>query len=98
MTTQVDEYLAKNSLSAGSEWRVFPNPARDRFVIDGLTQDAVVNVELADVTGRVISRQTIESQNGQAEVSVDRQIFPAGIYLLRMATSQEQKVVRLVLN
>lgn len=98
MTTQADEYVAKTSLSAGSEWRVFPNPARDRFVIDGLTQDAVVNVELADVTGRVLSRQTIESQNGQAEVSVDRQIFPAGIYLLRMATSQQQKVVRLVLN
>jgi len=74
--------------------RVYPNPATDFVQLVGLnTISGSKNVILTDVTGSVISRQTIE-QNGPASISVAS--LPAGVYMIQLQTSEGSASYKIV--
>jgi hypothetical protein len=73
---------------------VYPNPANDAFTI--LTQEDISQVQLFDVTGRII----IDQQVNGAETTVFTQNCPSGVYLIKIIGSDRFKsgISRIIIN
>ena len=66
---------------------IFPNPAVDSFVIDGIEENTLVSI--ADLSGRVVLQRTV-SPNESISVSH----LPAGIYIVRVNNTAQRLIVR----
>ena len=65
----------------------FPNPANDQVTVSvNATGDA--NLEVVDVTGKVVFNAPIVLDNGQATVNIGA--FDAGIYVFNLTTAEGQ--------
>jgi hypothetical protein len=66
--------------------KVYPNPFNHNFTIQyELTQPGNVNLEIQDLTGRIIHSSTENySSSGNVEMEVKNLDVPAGIYILKM--------------
>lgn len=82
-----------NTHSANGTLSVAPNPTSDALLITFASGNAVNQIQLVDVTGRVVFEQ---STNGQAQVTLSMKTLPSGIYLLRTVggTSETVRVVK----
>jgi hypothetical protein len=80
------------SPSVNGTMQVSPNPATDLLLISFANGNGVKQVELLDLTGRVVLAEPV---NGQAQVTVSLEALPAGVYLLR-ATGERMETVRIV--
>jgi hypothetical protein len=73
---------------------VYPNPVTDYLQLKGLSSiGGAKTIVLSDVTGAVISRQTVE-QNGNAGISTAA--LPAGTYLLQVLTTEGNATYKIV--
>jgi hypothetical protein len=84
-----------NGISApavNAAMKVSPNPTSDLLLISFANDNTVSQVELLDVTGRVV---LVQPANGQSQVTVSLKGLPAGVYLLR-ATGEQMETVRIV--
>lgn len=72
---------------------VTPNPTNDLLLITFANGAAANQVQLMDVTGRVVLEQ---STNGQAQLTISMKELPSGIYLLRTVggTNETIRVVK----
>lgn len=77
------------TLGAGKSFKVFPNPSNGQFAIDiDLAQDIneATWLELVDVAGRIIHRETVYLNNGHAyEMIYCKKQFASGVYAVRIA-------------
>lgn len=71
---------------------VSPNPTSDLLLIRFANNNPVNQLELLDVTGRVVLVQAV---NGQPQVTVSLKELPVGVYLLR-ASGERMEIVRVV--
>ncbi len=72
--------------------KLYPNPTTQNFTISlGAAQDQV-QIQLLDLTGRVIRTQTYEYLQ-QAEWSLDA-TMPTGVYLVRVQVGQSSSTVK----
>ena len=71
----------------GMNIRLYPNPAGDRVVLEGIVGKAEVTV--ADLVGRVLFKQTVDEGNNILDVSA----LPAGVYMVRVG-AVARKVVK----
>ncbi|MDR1758732.1 MAG: Omp28-related outer membrane protein [Bacteroidales bacterium] len=62
--------------------QVYPNPAKDHIVIAGLPRDLLQNVQIFDLTGRIIVNGQLSTLN-----SIDVSTLSTGMYLLRVQTT-----------
>jgi hypothetical protein len=95
MSTQtfvVDICNGINTPAENSVMKVSPNPTSDVLLITFANDHAVSQVELLDVTGRVV---LVQPANGQSQVTVSVKALPPGIYLLR-ASGEQLQMVRIV--
>lgn len=72
-----------------SELSIYPNPAHEQFIIEGLAPDA--RVTLYDLRGRML--MDIYS-TGQGSVTIDSHILPAGQYIVRIGTKSYRIIVQ----
>lgn len=87
------------TLAGLQQAHLYPNPATDAATaVFQLPQPARMTLELADMYGRVISRQqTAQLPAGRQQLQVAVKSLPAGIYQLRLQSSYGEKtVLRLV--
>ncbi len=88
----------EEDLAAGiSSWEVFPNPTSEdvqiRMELDKMQS---IHIDLFDMNGRLIERQSAHAQSWQGSFRL--QDLAAGLYLLRVSTSQGGSTRRIVKN
>ena len=73
--------------------RVYPNPTEGVFTLE-FEAEGVYNLTLADMSGKVLMRQTVKGQRVQMDLSN----YPAGAYLLKIDDGKRQSTMRVVKN
>jgi ligand-binding sensor domain-containing protein len=80
--------------------KIFPNPFIDQFIISKNNTN-ISKVDVLDLSGKnIYSENTTSNPSGNAEISVKLPRIPAGIYLVKIYTSQFDaltfKVVKII--
>lgn len=75
---------------------VFPNPAKDHFVVTGLPPNAEI-IGLTDLRGRTLEGVELIRHGSDWELSWDRQI-PTGFYTLRGQRGQQKFAYRIMIH
>ncbi|MDY6327105.1 MAG: T9SS type A sorting domain-containing protein [Bacteroidales bacterium] len=73
---------------------ISPNPATDYFAVSVKNVSGAVSVELLDISGRTLRRETMDADGTPLRIS--RGGLPAGIYMLRLTSgncNQTRKVI-----
>lgn len=82
---------ATKAASAAAQLTVYPNPTHDVLVVQTTLGTAVAQpVELLDLTGRVVARQTLYP--GSTLCYFDTQALHAGVYLVRVSGGPAMRV------
>lgn len=68
----------------GDSYRIYPNPAHNRFTIDGI--DAPASIAIVDASGRTV--EILNADKGET-VEVDTATYPKGLYTIVITTGQE---------
>jgi hypothetical protein len=76
-------------------FNVYPNPIRGRMQIEGPATQQNVQMTVTDITGRALIREK-RAVNGKTELDVSR--LPAGAYMLRVETQQQQTTTRFIVS
>ncbi|MCD6012195.1 MAG: repeat containing protein [Flavipsychrobacter sp.] len=80
---------------------IAPNPNDGIFVVEGwlATTEAEAVVEIADMVGRNLSKETVPLKNGvlKKRMRLDDDL-PGGIYLLRITAGNRQKILRIAVG
>lgn len=74
------------------EIRAFPNPVRDLLTLHGASQSGPQVVELSDQLGRIVVQQV----HPEGPVQVDMQLYPAGVYHVRLSWGSSAKSWKVV--
>lgn len=93
----VDPTLQPDQPATEPRFRYFPNPTRDYLTIE--SQDAIRELWVMDITGKVLMRKT-PGQPGPETTAVrlDMQPYPTGTYLFRFEAAQTWRTGRFLLN
>lgn len=93
-----DPNSIEDDIAAGiSNWEVFPNPtSQDVNVIMDFDRIQEVNIDLFDMNGRLIERQSARTQRWQGNFNLSNQA--RGLYLMRVSTSQGASTRKIVKN
>ncbi len=92
--TEVD-----NNKFSDDEFIIFPNPAMETINIKlSSNYSGMLNIELLSMDGKTQYNQTIENANQSEGYSVDVSDFTSGIYLLKLTSSENSIVKRIVKN
>ena len=86
----VEEYTLVRDLSASI--KVYPNPADDKIFIELDEQFATANVEIIDMTGRVVMRRELKTNNGYIVINN----LESGVYTLRVSLSDKVMTTRII--
>ena len=79
----IEVLVDQNAIS--EKIRTYPNPATDELTISyNSLLKGEINLSIYDLNGRVIHRETRESQAGVMNMKIDVARFGAGIYLLAL--------------
>ena len=80
----------ENISSSLVDWKVFPNPFRDQFIVSYQfreKQDDLV-IELVNQLGQVIQGQSLTNiSEGPQQFSFDSQTLSSGLYFVRLRTN-----------
>lgn len=74
---------------------VFPNPANSTLQIKSLDDESIQNIELIDMSGRVVLSQSFDNQN---IVNLNVAEFNQAFYILKIRQADKTKVVRLLIK
>lgn len=83
------ELLSNNTVTAGSKFKLYPNPTTGILKI---ASDKVVNVEITDITGKVV----YSMNNVTNETAINLSNLQKGIYLAKISgdnSTETQKVI-----
>jgi hypothetical protein len=93
--------LGVKSVNAGQELTLLPNPNNGAFTIEGnvASGDNELKIEVMNLLGQVVCRQTIPVNNGtvNAQVILNSDLSN-GVYLLNAISGQEHTITRFTLN
>jgi len=88
-----------DNINGLESWNVYPNPVQD-VVYAQISLNTTQNIvlQITDITGKVLQSESYTLGNGTHTFSQDVNKLPAGIYLLRMISSQSsvQKNIMIV--
>ena len=96
--TLIESFVIENSVgvtSLSNEWKlsVYPNPAKDQFVIDfNFNSDTDVRFEMLDMIGQLLKQSTMQYNVGKRTIDASR--LESGIYLLRFTNGKSQQIIR----
>jgi hypothetical protein len=78
---------AVSTVSAGSEWEVYPNPGSDLITLtapSGFTTNEGATYHIADLSGKTLLENTISNTNQEINISS----LPAGMYMLNIHSDE----------
>jgi Secretion system C-terminal sorting domain len=89
------------SVSAGGNITVMPNPCNGTFTISGALASAVtteVALDIVNMTGQVVYRQTITAAGGKLNEQVKLNNLPAGMYMLNIRSASGNITMRVMIE
>jgi len=89
---------ASQKITAATDIRVIPNPNKGTFTIVSSSFSNQVAIEITDLLGRVVLRRTAMPQSGIINEPVSLANLHSGIYLIKISSAGENKVLRLVIE
>jgi hypothetical protein len=76
---------------------VYPNPASDIVNIDlGQNAGRFDNIELFDIRGRLVAKQSLDNQLQQTQIDVNT--FNSGVYLLKVSSDSETFTTKVIVE
>ena len=91
-----DRFLGIGEVADGTVMRLFPNPAHDMVTVElSDTPSAGCQITLLDAAGRQLLHQSV---GASATHQLSLQAFPAGIYMLRVATPEGVATRQLIIR
>jgi hypothetical protein len=81
------------------QWQVYPNPSPGFFnLVYQLQQGEVLNVKIFDGTGRVVQQHKVLANGFMQKLNIDmqKQYFPAGLYLMEAISGNRKQVFHLM--
>jgi hypothetical protein len=88
-TVNLDEFIAEQTV------KMFPNPAQDEVNVQWDKLE-VRNIQIIDITGKVILSKNISSDTKEARLAISD--FPSGLYFLQIKTAEKTLSRKLVLR
>jgi len=83
----------------GNQLSVYPNPAHDKVTVSiDVKEAAQLNLQLRDMSGRVILSEDHESQPGQNTYDLVLKNFAKGVYVLEVQTSTGSWKIRVAVE
>ncbi|MGV3631905.1 MAG: LamG-like jellyroll fold domain-containing protein [Bacteroidota bacterium] len=84
------ENLSTEELIENSGLSIFPNPTNGEFYIDlGGKNVNRANLEITDISGRIILRQEMQAGPDSAEANVNLEHAPTGLYFVKVITGNK---------
>jgi PKD repeat protein len=78
---------------------VYPNPATELITITyGATQTETVQLQLKDVSGRVVMTASLNAQEGENQSQMDVSTLAKGMYMLEVNAATAKQQVRVVVQ
>jgi hypothetical protein len=100
--TEILEPIGRQATAADrlrSSLRVWPNPTEDLLNVEFRNDmGGSYDIELHDLTGRMVHRQSGETAGGTERVGLDLSELPRGVYVLRLSGCGGTAVARVILN
>jgi len=85
--------ITSSEISDAPLARLYPNPTDGVFTLE-FEAEGVYNLTLADMSGKILLRQTVKGQSVQMDLSN----YPAGAYLLTIDDGERKSVTKVVKN
>lgn len=92
----VDDCISVSEI-AQARFRIYPNPAIDQVWITGSTSDETIQVEVTDLTGKVVKLSQVRLASGATE-SLELSNLSTGTYLVRLIVGDQLEVHRVVVR
>ncbi|MDO8898363.1 MAG: T9SS type A sorting domain-containing protein, partial [Bacteroidales bacterium] len=86
--------VGNKELSDGMDVQLFPNPSNGSFKIQFKEIQAVVQVTVMDVTGKITYRQTFVSTQ---EIPVSVSSYRSGLHFVRIETGKSSQLIKMIL-
>ncbi len=80
------------SEGAAGDWSIFPNPSNGNITISGSQLNGAVNVELRDMTGRVVYSTSLNTSEGQDVTLALSGVLASGNYHLNLMSASGRTV------
>ena len=78
---------------------VHPNPATSYVdVVFDATERGTANVELMDITGRVVYTNSVETQEGSNQLNLNLNGYSKGVYMLNVTKNNTISRIKLVIE
>ncbi len=84
-----------NEIATNGDMLIYPNPASDKIFIK-LNTTAISNVEIFSMDGRVLYKNSIQSNRNLAEINIAG--FSTGVYFVRIDNASGAMVKKLVIE
>jgi hypothetical protein len=70
---------------------IYPNPARDEFVIKFISSNAPAVVEMYDVSGKLVKSERVNT-NSAAPLRIVVKDLPTGTYLIKIWNAKQKLI------
>ncbi|MFN0728958.1 immunoglobulin-like domain-containing protein [Polaribacter gochangensis] len=80
------------------EFNVYPNPSKGVFQLKIANIKAGTQLNLMDVTGKLVSRKTITSEAMSQNITIGNRNLPSGIYILKIVSKEETITKKLIVS
>ena len=91
----LDCSLATSELKS-STFQIYPNPTKDVVYIVDKTIKNDIKVEIVDLTGKVVSTQTVKYDGQKGSLTTNN--LPKGVYILKFNTENGTITKKLIKN
>ncbi|MBU0765871.1 MAG: T9SS type A sorting domain-containing protein, partial [Bacteroidetes bacterium] len=75
---------------------MYPNPTRNMLHIDFIGLNSELSVTILDVNGQVLYRKRLTNQSSEVHNVYDMSSYPAGVYFVRIVSTDEVHVQRII--
>lgn len=91
--------LAAENTAMATEIALYPNPARESVNLRYTTPTAgTTNLRVVDLTGRILSQQTVSAGAGLNQFTLDLNNYAEGIYFLQVQQGEVTNMTKLVIK
>lgn len=97
-TVNVQLSVGIDNLTASSWVSLYPNPARQAFVLRGGVLSNDVTVSIIDLRGTVVYREIVAAGNKALSHEINVSRLAKGIYLVSLTTNSSSQQIRLVIE
>jgi hypothetical protein len=96
---EVDKTFSNNTLIAPENIMLFPNPATDYTIVRFLLKESTdVTISITDLRGALVKQHKLFNQKGEVDSRIDLTSLSAGMYIVKISTTNHFESRRLIIR